>query len=172
MGKGIHPWASDAETSTSFPTLGLMLIDSHCHLTDAKFDEDRAAVIERARTAGVERFLVIGANGEFSHNEKAVALAQAYADVFAVVGVHPHDAKMITDEMYVHLRALAQHPKVVGLGETGLDFYYDNSPREDQRTHFRRFIHLARELNLPLSMHVRDAYVEAAHTLRTEGEGL
>src|SRR5262245_18763907 len=119
MGKGIHPWASDAETSTSFPTLGIMLIDSHCHLTDAKFDEDREVVIERARTAGVERFLVIGANGDFSHNEKAVALAQVHEDVFAVVGVHPHDAKTITDETYVHLRALAQHPKVVGLGETG-----------------------------------------------------
>jgi TatD DNase family protein len=149
----------------------MMLIDSHCHLTDAKFDEDREAVIARARAAGVGRFLVIGANGEFSHNERAIALARQYDDVFAVIGVHPHDAKDITEETYERLRELAQHPKVVGLGETGLDFYYDNSPREDQRVHFRNFIRLARELDLPLSMHVRDAYEEAARTLHEEGAG-
>jgi TatD DNase family protein len=144
--------------------------DSHCHLTDPQFDTDRGAVIERARAAGVSRFIVIGATGDFSHNEKAVALAQEHADVFAMIGVHPHDAKTITADTYRRLRELAEEPGVVGLGETGLDFYYDNSPREDQRTHFRAFIRFARELALPLSMHVRDAYTEAAHTLRVEGE--
>ncbi len=148
-----------------------MLIDSHCHLTDRQFDEDREAVITRARAAGVQRFIVIGANGAFSHNEKALALADEYEDVFAVIGVHPHDAKDITAETYEQLQKLAQHPKVVGLGETGLDFYYDNSPREEQRRHFRNFIRLARALDLPLSMHVRDAYEEAALTLQEEGEG-
>src|SRR5262249_11920005 len=83
----------------------------------------------------------------------------------------PHDAKTITAETYARLRELAREPEVVGLGETGLDFYYDNSPREDQRTHFRAFIRLARELGLPLSMHVREAYGEAAETLRSEGAG-
>ncbi len=126
-------------------------------------------MIDRARAAGVSRFIVIGATGAFVHNEKAVALAQEQADVFAVIGVHPHDAKTITPETYARLRELAQQPKVVGLGETGLDFYYDNSPREDQRTHFRAFIRLAQDLGLPLSMHVRDAYVEAAQILREEG---
>jgi TatD DNase family protein len=145
--------------------------DSHCHLTDPQFDNDREAVITRARSAGVARFLVIGANGDFSHNERAIALARQHPDVFAVVGVHPHDAKTITPETYARLRALAREPKVVGLGETGLDFYYDNSPREDQQAHFRAFIRLARELGLPLSMHVRDAYPEAVHILQTEGEG-
>jgi TatD DNase family protein len=149
----------------------MMFADSHCHLTDAQFDADRNAVLQRARDVGVSRFLVIGANGDFGHNEKAVALAQEHADVFAVIGVHPHDAKTITDETYTQLRALARQPKVVGVGETGLDFYYDNSPREDQRRHFRAFIRLALELRLPLSMHVRDAYPEAAQTLREEGEG-
>lgn len=149
----------------------MMLIDSHCHLTDRQFDEDLDAVLARAHAAGVGRFIVIGANGDFSHNEKAVALAQAHPSVFAVVGVHPHDAKTITEETYVQLRQLAEHPKVIGLGETGLDFYYDNSPREDQRAHFRRFIQLACELELPLSMHVRDAYSEASATLREEGGG-
>lgn len=149
----------------------MMFADSHCHLTDAQFDSDREAVIERARAAGVSRFIVIGATGDFSHNEKAVALAREHADVFAVIGVHPHDAKTITPDTYARLRELARELKVVGLGETGLDFYYDNSPREDQRTHFRAFIHLARELGLPLSIHVRDAYGEAVDTLQVEGEG-
>jgi TatD DNase family protein len=148
-----------------------MFVDSHCHLTDAQFDSDREAVIERARAAGVSRFIVIGATGEFSHNDKAVALARENSDISAVIGVHPHDAKTITAETYARLRDLAREPKVVGLGETGLDFYYDNSPREDQRTHFRAFIHLARELGLPLSMHVREAYGEAVETLRVEGAG-
>jgi TatD DNase family protein len=148
-----------------------MFADSHCHLTDPQFDDDREEVLARARAAEVSRFIVIGATGDFSHNEKAVALAQAHADVFAVVGVHPHDAKTITADTYVRLRELARESRVVGLGETGLDFYYDNSPREDQRTHFRAFLRLARELDLPLSMHVRDAYAEAAETIRTEGEG-
>jgi len=149
----------------------MMFVDSHCHLTDEQFDGDREAVLVRARAAGVSRFLVIGATGDFSHNEKAVALARENPDVFAVVGVHPHDAKNITAETYARLRELAQAPEVVGLGETGLDFYYDNSPREEQRTHFRAFIRLARELGLPLSMHVREAYGEAVETLRVEGEG-
>lgn len=148
-----------------------MLIDSHCHLTDEKFDSDRQALIDRARAAGVSRFIVIGATGAFVHNEKALALAQQQADIFAVVGVHPHDTKTITPETYTRLRALAQQPKVVGLGETGLDFYYEHSPREDQRRHFRAFIRLAQELDLPLSMHVRDAYGEAAQLLEQEGGG-
>jgi TatD DNase family protein len=148
-----------------------MFADSHCHLTDPQFDGDREEMLARARAAGVSRFIVIGANGDFSHNDQAVALARAHADVFAVVGVHPHDAKTITADTYARLRELAREPQVVGLGETGLDFYYDNSPREDQRTHFRAFIRLARELALPLSMHVRDAYAEAADTVRAEGEG-
>jgi TatD DNase family protein len=148
-----------------------MFADSHCHLTDPQFDHDREAVIGRARAAGVSRFIVIGATGDFSHNEKAVELARGHADIFAVIGVHPHDAKTITPDTYTRLRTLAREQKVVGLGETGLDFYYDNSPREDQRTHFRTFIHLARELGLPLSMHVRDAYDEAVQILDEEGNG-
>src|SRR5262249_59295816 len=110
-----------------------------------------------------------GGAGEFSHNERAVGRARATPGVFAVVGVLPHDAKTITAETYARLRELAREPEVVGLGETGLDFYYDNSPREDQRTHFRAFIRLARELGLPLSMHVREAYGEAAEPLRAKG---
>ena len=149
----------------------MRLVDSHCHLTDTQFDEDRTALLTRARQAGIGRFITIGATGEFWHNEKAVALAQEQPDVFATVGVHPHNAETITPETYDQLRRLAQEPKVVGLGETGLDFYYEYSPREAQRQHFRTFIQLALELDLPLSMHVRKAYAEAAEILRQEGCG-
>ena len=149
----------------------MRLTDSHCHLTDTQFDEDRTALLTRARQAGVERFITIGATGEFWHNDKAVALAREHPDVFATVGVHPHNAETITPETYDQLRCLAQEPKVVGLGETGLDFYYEYAPREAQRRHFRAFIQLALELDLPLSMHVREAYAEAADILRQEGGG-
>lgn len=148
-----------------------MLIDSHCHLTDEQFDPDRPALLDRARAAGVSGFVVIGASGAFVHNEKALALARQQADVFAVLGVHPHEATTITPETYRRLRTLARQPEVVGLGETGLDFYYQHSPRADQRRHFRAFIRLAQELDLPLSMHIRDAYDEAARLLREEGDG-
>ena len=149
----------------------MRLVDSHCHLTDTQFDEDRTALLTRARQAGIGRFITIGATGEFWHNEKAVALAQEQPDVFATVGVHPHNAETITPETYAHLRRLAQEPKVVGLGETGLDFYYEYAPRAAQRKHFRAFIQLALELDLPLSIHVREAYAEAAEILRQEGGG-
>ncbi len=149
----------------------LALIDSHCHLTDDAFNGDRAEMLERARRAGVCRFVVIGATGPFRHNESAVALANSHPDIFAVIGVHPHDAAAITPETYTELRRLALEPKVVGLGETGLDFYYDRSPRDLQRTHFRTFIRLAQELGLPLSMHVRDAYGEAGSIIQSEAGG-
>ena len=147
----------------------MKFIDSHCHLTDEQFAQDRQAILERARAVGVTQCIIIGANGDFSHNKRAIALAQESPGLFAVIGVHPHDAKSITDETYHQLRQLAQQTRVVGLGETGLDFYYDNSPREDQRRHFRSFIRLALELQLPLSMHVRNAYTEAAQILGEEG---
>lgn len=149
----------------------MRLTDSHCHLTDTRFDADREAVLDRARAAGVTRFITIGATGEFWHNERAVALTKEHADVFATVGVHPHDAKTITPQTYAALRALAGEAKVVGLGETGLDFHYHHSPADVQREHFRTFIRLAGELDLPLSMHVRNAYGEAADILREVGHG-
>lgn len=149
----------------------MRLTDSHCHLTDVRFDVDRAEVLDRARAAGVTRFITIGATGEFWHNDKAVALTHEHTDVFATVGVHPHDAKTITPHTYAALRRLAGEAKVVGLGETGLDFYYHHSPAAEQRTHFRAFIGLAGELELPLSMHVRDAYAEATDILREVGQG-
>ena len=149
----------------------MRLTDSHCHLTDARFDADLHAVLDRARAAGVTRFVTIGATGEFWHNERAVALTREHPDVFATVGVHPHDTKTITPQTYAALRDLAGDAKVVGLGETGLDFHYHHSSADVQREHFRAFIRLAGELDLPLSMHVRNAYAEAADILREVGQG-
>ena len=111
----------------------MRLIDSHTHLDDAQFNEDRAAVIERARAAGVERVLAIGTGGGPPDLEAGVRLAGEYPFVLATVGVHPHDASKATEATFERLRELAAHPKVVAIGEIGLDYHYDFSPREVQR---------------------------------------
>jgi TatD DNase family protein len=134
------------------------LIDSHCHLDQPAFDDDRAAVIARARAHGVRRLVTIGAGGTLRSNHAAVALAEGDPDIFAAVAVHPHDAKEITAETYDELRRLWAHPKVVAVGETGLDYYYGHSPAETQREHLRRFIREAGRAGLPLVIHCRDAF--------------
>ena len=146
-----------------------MLIDSHCHLDFDSFDEDIKETIERASKVGVKKMLTICTH--FSRFDKVLALANTYDNLFCSVGVHPHhvqEAGFVTAD---ELITATKNPKVIGIGETGLDFYYDHSPREEQRKHFRAFIRLARELDLPLSMHVRDAYAEAAAILGEEGAG-
>lgn len=144
------------------------LIDSHCHLDEHRFHEDRDAVIQRARAAGVDRMITIGASGALQANYDAVAIAEAHPFIFATVGMHPHVAKTVTEEVIEQLRRLARRTRVVAIGETGLDYYYDHSPRPQQQEVFRRFIHLARELALPLSIHLRDAYDDAIQILRDE----
>jgi TatD DNase family protein len=134
------------------------LIDSHCHLDQDAFDDDRAAVIARARDAGVGRMITIGAGGPLASNHAAVALAEADRDIFAAVAVHPHDASEITDDTWPALRELWSHPKVIAVGETGLDYYYNHSTPETQRAHLRRFVREAGRAGLPLVIHCRDAY--------------
>jgi TatD DNase family protein len=150
------------------------LIDSHTHLDDAQFDEDRAAVIERARAAGVERMLAIGTGGGPPDLEAAVRLAGAYPFVLATVGVHPHDAAKATDETFERLRALAVHQKVVAIGEIGLDYHYDFSPRDVQRAVFSRQLAVAAEARLPIIIHTREAWEDTFEILRSEwrGEGI
>ena len=150
---------------------GTVAIDSHCHLDMERFDGERDEVIARARAAGLGAMITIGAGGPFECNRAAVRLAQEHADIFATVGVHPHDASTVDDAVIAELERLADEPKVVGIGETGLDFYYDNSPREAQILALRRFIVLARERRLPLVVHVRDAYDDCGRILREEGLG-
>lgn len=146
----------------------MYLIDSHCHLDFPQFDGDREAVVQRAREAGVQTIINPGADLESSR--RAVALAERYPEVYAAVGVHPHDAKTVTDEVLAELRALARHPKVVAIGEIGLDFYRDLSPRDIQRWAFRQQLALAAELGLPVIVHSREAHDDVMAIL-TEKRG-
>ena len=149
-----------------------MLIDSHAHIQGKDYADEREAVIARARAAGVEKIIAVGGAGDMSSNTEAVALADAFPDVYATVGMHPHDAKDVGEDELRELRNLTSHPKVVAVGETGLDYFYNHSPREVQRRVFTHFIHMARDIGLPIVVHERDAAQEAAELLRAEGPGL
>ena len=133
-----------------------MLIDSHAHIQLDKFDADRRAVLERAQEAGVHAIMVIGFDLETSRG--AIALAEKYNQVYATIGMHPHDAKDLHDETIHIFHELAAHPKVVALGEMGLDYYRNLSPRPIQKAAFERQLDLAEELDLPIVIHNREAY--------------
>lgn len=147
-----------------------MLIDSHAHIQGKEYAGEVAAVIERARQAGVEKIIAVGGAGNMTSNTEAVALAESFPDIYATVGMHPHDAKDVGPEDLAELKELSAHPKVVAVGETGLDYYYSHSPHEVQRRVFAQFIHMARETELPIVVHERDAAKDAAELLRAEGE--
>lgn len=149
----------------------LGLIDSHAHIQGKEYTGEVDAVIGRAREAGVEQIIVVGGAGDMSSNTAAVALAESWPNLYATVGMHPHDAKDVGEEELQQLKELAAHPKVIAVGETGLDYYYNHSPREVQRRVFAQFIRLASETDLPLVVHERDAAREVAELLRGEGEG-
>lgn len=157
------------DTLPDLPALsaGVTVTDSHCHL-DMDFDADREAVLARARAAGVSAMVTIGASGPFDANHAAVALAAAHEAIHATVGVHPHEAASVTDDTIATIAALARAPKVVAIGETGLDYHYEHSPRAAQRAAFGRFIGLARQLALPLVIHLREADDDAVEVLRSE----
>jgi TatD DNase family protein len=148
-----------------------MLIDSHAHIQGPEFSGDAGEVIDRASKAGVEKIIVVGGAGDLSSNDAAIALAESYAGLYATVGMHPHDAKEVNEETFERLAALAQRPQVVAIGESGLDYYYNHSPRQVQSEIFCRFIHIAQESRLPLVVHVRDAYREATEIIKREGQG-
>ena len=145
-------------------------IDSHCHIDGEAFDADRDAVVERAKNAGVKAMLVVGTgNPNDGEIAKAVEAAERYENVFASVGVHPHDAKLYderAEETLVNL--VKSSKKVIAWGEIGLDFYYDHSPREVQREVFKRQIRQAKDLNLPIIIHSRDADDETVEILTQE----
>jgi len=148
-----------------------LLVDSHCHVAEPEFDPDREAVLERAAAAGVGTLVCVGATGPAAANAATVALAgrQTPVEVVATVGIHPHHASTADDEAFALLERLAREPGVVAVGETGLDFHYDFSPPAAQRAAFARTIALARRLDLPLVVHVREAHAEAAAILHAEG---
>jgi TatD DNase family protein len=145
-----------------------MLVDSHCHLNYKGLVEDQAKVLERARAAGVTGMLNISTRA--AEWEAVVATAQAQPDVWASVGIHPHEADAHPDLGAQALLDGANHPKVIGIGETGLDYYYDHSDRAAQRALFRTHIGVARETGLPLIIHTRDAEDDTAAILAEEME--
>jgi len=146
------------------------LIDSHCHIAEPEFDADRDAMLARAAAAGVTTVVCVGAVGRVDSNQPTLALAgtRSGVRVVATVGIHPHDASTADDAALATLREMAAAPGVVALGETGLDYHYEHSPRAVQLDAFARTAALARELDLPLVVHVRDAHTDAAALLRAE----
>ena len=152
----------------------MKLVDTHCHVDSEQFDADREAVIERARAAGVERMMAVGTGDGPPDLEAAVRLADRYPFIYATIGVHPHDASKATEETFARLRELARHPKVLAVGEIGLDYHYDFSPRDVQREVFERQLDLAREAGKPIVIHTREAWSDTLETLRShwQGEGI
>jgi TatD DNase family protein len=134
------------------------VIDSHCHLDNEKFDPDRDAVIERALAVGVERMLVIGTGDGPPDLEPGIRLADKHEPIYATVGVHPHDASKATPDTYKRLADLLKHPKVVALGEIGLDYHYDHSPRDVQKAAFLEQMQIASEARKPIIIHTREAW--------------
>jgi len=144
-----------------------VLIDTHCHL-DAKSCEGGAdAAISRARAAGVHAFVAIGV-GSLETAREVLELGRRRPDVVCTVGVHPHDASTLDDTLFVELEALARDPLVVAIGEIGLDYHYDHSPRDVQQTVFRRLIALARSLGKPIVVHTRSAPADTLAVLEAE----
>jgi len=139
------------------------LIDTHCHLTFEQLAGDIDNVLTRSRSAGVTGWLTVGTDPQ--HNRQAVELANRHEHVYAAVGIHPHDAKDVTGRTISELKELAGSEKVVAIGETGLDFHYDFSPRPDQRRAFAAQLKIARELNLPVIIHSREAFDETMDIL-------
>jgi TatD DNase family protein len=146
-----------------------MLIDSHAHLDFSQFKNDREAVIERALKAGLTAIVNVGT--DLSSSETSAALARRHEPIYAAVGVHPHDAKTLTPAVLKRLAELAAEEKVAAIGEIGLDFYRDLSPRDQQRDAFRRQIRLAVELDMPIVIHDRDAHDEVLDIMRREEAG-
>lgn len=141
-----------------------MFFDSHAHLDDEQFDQDREEVLRRLPEEGVSLFMDIGA--DLPSSRKAVELAQKYPYIYAAVGVHPHDAEEMTQADFEEIRELAQSKRVKAIGEIGLDYYYENSRREEQKKWFARQMELSQELNLPFVIHDRDAHRDCLEILR------
>jgi TatD DNase family protein len=145
-----------------------LLIDTHCHLDPEHCGDGPEPLLARARAGGVGGVICVGVGGA-EQARFAARLAAERPDVVATVGVHPHDAAQHTEALAEELTALLAHPRVVAVGEVGLDYHYDHSPREEQRRIFARYIALARQLRLPLVIHTRSAAQDTLELLRSEG---
>ena len=147
-----------------------MLFDSHAHIHDEKFDTDREQVIKRALENGVTGIINVGTC--MATSARAVALAEQYESIYAAVGIHPHDAEGALETDYEQLAAWSKQDKVVAIGEIGLDYHYDLSPRETQRAVFVRQIDVARQMKMPFIIHDRDAHRDIMDIIRREAKGL
>jgi len=145
----------------------LTLVDSHCHIDMPQFDADRAEVVARAREAGVANMLVVGGVDEEGGHQRALRVAQELGFPCSA-GVHPHEARLYNDDIEGELRGLARDRLIVAIGEIGLDFHYDHSPREAQREAFRRQLQLAHDVGLPVIIHTREADKETIAILEHE----
>ncbi len=145
-----------------------MLVDSHCHLDFPEFAEELDDIVTRAGAAGIGHMLTICTR--ISKFDQVLKVAESYDNIFCSVGIHPHNALSETEVTPEHLIKLAGHPKVVGFGETGLDYYYDKAPRDVQQRQFRAHIAAARQTGLPLIIHTRDADDDMADILAQEAE--
>ena len=146
-----------------------MLIDSHAHLDDRRFDRDRDRLIESLKENGID--LVINPGADLQTSIKAVALAEKYENIYAAVGVHPHSAKEMDDSTVNVLKSFTNREKVIAIGEIGLDYYYDNSPRDIQRKRFIEQLNLAKEVDLPVIIHSRSAAGETFEILKEAQDG-
>lgn len=149
----------------------MRLVDSHVHLDDKQFEADREAVIERALAAGVERMMAIGTGNGPADLDVAVRMADSHPFLYATIGVHPHDASKATDETWTRMRSLAAHSKVLAVGEIGLDYHYDFSPRDVQRAVFEQQLSLAAEFAKPIVIHTREAWDDTLAILRAHWRG-
>jgi len=156
-----------AEAAHVTDDLSPAFIDTHCHMEMKEFDRDRDEVLARSREAGIESLITIGSDLEGTL--KGIALAEQRDGIYCSVGIHPHDAKDFTAETYRHLKDLARKTKVVAIGETGLDFHYDHSPRDVQRKVFEQHLLLAGESGLPVVIHCREASSETLQIVRDSG---
>lgn len=146
-----------------------MLIDSHVHLDDERFDGDRDILINSLKDNGIELVINIGADMDSSMN--SIELSKRYDNIYAAIGVHPHSASEMTEKTLDELRDMAKEDKVIAIGEIGLDYYYDNSPRDIQRKWFREQLELAKELDLPVIIHSRDATKETYDIIKEAQDG-
>lgn len=147
-----------------------MLIDSHAHIDDKRFDSDRAEAIARLAENGVAAMINVGADMDSS--ARSISLAEEYSQIFAAVGIHPHDAKEACGSDYDQLAEWAGHSKVVAIGEIGLDYYYDLSPRDVQQQVFISQLDLARQLHKPFIIHDREAHGDILAIIKKEARGL
>lgn len=143
-----------------------MLFDSHAHLDSERFEGERDEIVARAKAAGLA--LIMNPGASYESSIKAVEMSERYDMVYAAVGIHPHDADTVDETMMNLIKALAKKDKVKAIGEIGLDYYYDNSPREVQKTIFRAQIQVAKSLKLPIIIHDRDANDDVMRILKEE----